>query len=510
MDRQGDKPRVDWIITIPSLVIILGLCGMFLVFNMRDTALLNQIFNGLTGTLGGAYHLYIFFILLLVIYVCFTPIGSIRLGEGKAQYSLFSWVSMLFCACIGSSILYWGLIEWAYYMGAPPFHLPPLSREAAELSVAYTFFHWGISGWATYSIAAVIIAFYHFTKKIPNLRISVSCGFSGQKSSRAPGKIIDIFVIIGLVAGVAVSIALGTPLIAAGLHQLFDIEPGILTNIIIAVFWACLFGASAISGIDRGIKILSNINTVIALALILFIFFAGNSSFIANNAVNSLGLMFQNYMYMSFYTDPIGKSGFPQAWTIFYWGWWISYIPVMGLFIAKISRGRSIREVLLGGTLLGSVGCWLFLAILGGYGLDLQLTGAADTVRTLSGQGDYTAIIALLDTLPFAKPVMACFIIVAFIFLATTCDSSAYILASISTRDITESMTPTKKLRLLWTIALIIWPIVLMIVGGLNAVKLSTLFGSIPIIFILSAMIWNFVRDARKMVRKDQVPTASG
>jgi BCCT family betaine/carnitine transporter len=497
-EQYTKKPGIDWIITIPSLIILAGICVLFLFLNTQDNTLLTKIFNTVTYTFGGIYHIYIFGVFIVLIYISFSKIGAIRLGEGPPQYSTFSWLSMLFCACIGSSILYWGLIEWAYYLSAPPFGFEPMSREAGEMSVSYAMFHWGISGWATYSIAAIIIAYYHFTKKIPNLRISVSCGFVRENGSEWLGKIVDIFVIIGLVAGVAVSIALGTPLIAHGLYYLFGIKPGLTTNILIAVFWACLFGASALSGIDRGIKVLSNVNTVIALAFILFVFFVGNSSFIGNNMVNSFGLMLQNYFSMSFYTDPIAKSGFPQDWTIFYWGWWLSYVPVMGLFIAKISRGRTIRQVAWGGTLLGSLGCWLFLAVLGGYGLDLQLAGVLDTVKILNESGDYAAIIALLDTLPGAKAVLFGFIVVAFIFLATTCDSSAYILASISTHDITNTMDPGKRTRLLWTISLIVWPIVLMAVGGLTTVKLCTVIGSIPIVFILFIMIRNFIKDTRR------------
>jgi BCCT family betaine/carnitine transporter len=495
----------DWSITIPGLLILIVLSLAFLFLDMKDAALIAGIFHTVTHAFGGVYQLYIVFLLGVISYLSFSKIGSIRLGSGPPQYSTFSWVSMLFCACIGSGILYWGLIEWAYYMMSPPFNMAPMSVEAGEIAVSYTLFHWGISGWASYSVAAIIIAYYYFTCKIPNLRISVSCGFSGGGSKELLGKIVDIFIIIGLSAGVAVSIALGTPMIAAGLQYLFGIEPGIKTNSIIAVFWACLFGASAISGIDRGIKVLSNVNTFIALLFIAYVFLAGASEFIGNNLINSVGLMLQNYVYMSFYTDPVGKSGFPQTWTVFYWGWWLSYVPVMGLFIAKISRGRTIREVALGGTLLGSLGCWLFLSVLGGYGLDLQITGRLDTTAVLQSRGDYAAILELLGTLPFAKPAIVTFMLVAFIFLATTCDSSAYILASISSKNISGSDDPSKRCRLLWSLALVIWPIVLMVVGGIDAVKLCSVLGSIPILFILTVMIRNFTRDARIFVKEKNI-----
>jgi BCCT family betaine/carnitine transporter len=498
-DTNGRIPSTDWAVTIPSLIIICLLCTLFLLLDMRDSSLLNRVFAGTTNHLGGFFHIYIAAVLVLLLYISFSKIGSIRLGDGPPEHSRASWFSMLFCACIGSSIMYWGLIEWAYYVIAPPFGYGPMSRAALEASVGYTMFHWGISGWATYSIAAVIIAFYYFVKKIPNLRISVSCGFTKETGKETLGNIVDIFVIVGLCAGVAVSIALGTPMITEGLHSIAGISTGLPVKIGITVLWSCLFGTSAIFGIDKGIKTLSNINSIIALGFIVFVFLAGASSFIFNNAVNSLGFMFQNYLFMSFSTDPIGKSGFPQDWTIFYWAWWFSYVPVMGLFIAKISKGRTIREVALGGTLLGSLGCWLFLTVLGGFGLEKQIAGIVDTAKNLQAAGDYAAIMSLLGTLPFSKIVISVFVIVAFIFLATTCDSSAYILASISTRNISGYAEPQRRIRLLWVIMIIVWPIILLIVGGLNVVKLCSVLGSLPILVILAFMIRNFMKDTRKI-----------
>ncbi|WP_162944335.1 BCCT family transporter [Paenibacillus aceti] len=503
MQTKGQKPQIDWSITIPSLLILLAISFFFLFANVSSNSLLSTIFELTTNVFGGIYQIYIFLVLLLLGYVSVSKIGNIRLGEGPPPHSTLSWGSMLFCSCIGSSILYWGLIEWGYYMMSPPFGLEPMSSQAAEISVGYTMFHWGLSGWATYAMAAVIIAFYYFVKKIPNLRISVACGFTKENGKEKFGKIVDTFVIIGLSAGVAVSAAIGTPMISQGLYHLFGIVPSLVGNIIIALFLAFLFGASAISGINKGVKFLSNFNSIIALGFILYVALAGSTSFIANNAANSLGVMLQNFSYMSFYTDPINKSGFPQNWTVFYWAWWISYVPIMGLFIAKISRGRTIRQVAVSTTIMGSVGSWLFQTVLGGYGIDKQLSGSVDTIGKLQAGGDYEAIIALLNSLPFGNIVIFAFIIITFIFLTTTCDSSAYILASIATKDITDDMDPSKFCRLLWSIAIIAWPIVLLIVGGIDAAKLCSVLGSIPILFIFYKMIRNFLKDVRKYIDSD-------
>ncbi|MCP1225957.1 BCCT family transporter [Sebaldella sp. S0638] len=493
-----EKLSIDRQIVIPSVLLIIILSVSFLFFNYKDKGILENIFNFVTEYLGGGYLIFIFSIILLLIYIVFTKIGDIKLGSFEPEHSTLSWISMLFCACIGSSILYWGLIEWAYYFMSPPFGMKKMSSGAAEASVAYTMFHWGISGWASYSIAAVIIGYYFYVKKIPSFKISVSCKFSDQKNESIAGKIVDIFIITGLVCGVAVSVTLGTPMISEGLKELFGIQPTVAGNIMIAIFWAGLFATSAVSGIDKGIKLLSNINSIMVVCFALFFLLAGSTTFILNNTVNSIGYMFQNFIKMSFYTDPVGKSSFPQQWTIFYWAWWISYMPIMGLFIANISKGRTIRQVVVGTTVFGSMGCWFLQSIFGSYALSLQISGQLDTVGIINKHGNYTAIMAILNTLPYSKIAIAVFIILSFIFLTTTCDSSAYILATISTRKIKIGQEPTKVSRLLWSIAIIILPVVLLIVGGINTVKLVSVLGSVPLLIILLKMIVNFIKDVKK------------
>ncbi len=495
--RSKDN-NIDYSIAIPGVLMILLLCLLFLFINATGEKALLTVFNLITFDLGGIYLIYVFIIICILIYIAATKTGSIKLGEGAPQYSNISWISMLFCACIGSSILYWGVIEWIYYFQSPPFGIEPFSAEAAELSIGYSMFHWGISGWATYCLAAIIIAYCFFVRKNTQFRISASCGMLGESKSRKKdilAKVIDVFVIVGLCSGVAVSIAIGTPMVAYGLNIMFNVPMSTLTNVFIAVFWAAIFSASALSGIDKGIKVLSNANSLIAIIFIAFIFIYGNTSFMFNNAVNSVGYMLQNYLRMSFYTDPVSQTGFPQTWTVFYWAWWISYVPVMGLFIAKISRGRTIRQVIIGTTVFGSLGCWMFQAVLSGYALNLQLTGILDSVAALKAGGDYATIMAILNTLPFPKAAIFVFVVLAFIFLATTCDSSAYILATIASKRISVYDEPGRLNRLIWCVTIILWPIVLIILGGMESVKLCSIIGSLPLLVIFGVMIYNFFKD---------------
>lgn len=502
-DGGPNQVQNDRKLMASGLVVLMILILSFLFIDRFDSGMLQDIFTFITDTFGGIYLIYLFAIVLILVFLACSRAGKIRFGDGPPQYGNVSWFSMLFCACIGSSILYWGMIEWAYYLDAPPFGFAPMSKEAALISVGYTMFHWGITGWAAYCMAALVIAYFFFVKQIPVFRISVSCNLKEGKRKRFLANLIDVFVIVGLCAGVATSIALGTPMVVQGLNVLFHVPVTIYTKVAVVVFWVILFSASAVSGVDRGIRILSNVNSMLALFFLLFVLCCGPTAFIINNTVNSLGTMLQNFIQMSFSTEPMG-DGFPQLWTVFYWAWWIAYVPVMGLFIAKISRGRTIRQVIIGTTLMGSLGCWFFQSVLGSYGLGLQLSGELDTVANLHTIGENGAIMAVLQTLPYPKLAVGIFVALSFVFLSTTCDSSAYILATITSRRITMDQEPPKRSRFIWSMTLIIWPIVLLIVGGLNVVKLCTIIGSIPMLFIFFRIIKNFLCELKGMISRQE------
>ena len=495
--KQG-VAETCWSVAGPSIGIVLAICVLFYFLQERGEGTLQSIYEAFNLRFGGVFLYAVFAILVIIAILIFTPIGKIKLGEGAPRYSTLSWFSMLFCACMGSSLLYWGLIEWAYYMQQPPFGILPMSGDAADWSVTYAMFHWGISGWGTYSLAAVIIAYFFFVRKIPAFSISASCGQIHNGERTGFGKILDIVIVVGLCAGVAISVALGTPLVAAGINRIFGWQESVLEYLLIIIFWAALFGVCAFKGMDGGVKTLANINSIIAIIFILCVFLLGNSTFIFNNITNGIGLMLQNFLRMSFYTDPRQINGFAQDWTMFYWEWWVAFVPVMGLFIAKISQGRTIRQVAGFSTLFGSLGCWAYMGILGSYGLEKQLSGALDTVAILESQGPYEAIMQILESLPFGTFFIAVFVVLAFIFLATTCDSSAYMLATVTAKRLTVDDEPKPICRLMWCIVIVLWPIVMLFTGGQNSVKLCSVLGSVALLFLVALMIVNFFKDVKR------------
>src|SRR5699024_9689001 len=286
-------------------------------------------------------------------------------------------------------------------------------------------------------------AYSFFNKKNNSLKISQSVkGALGKYSDGILGKAIDILVIWSLVGGLGTSLGLGVPMISAGIGHLLGIEQSVLLSILIMVIWAVIYITSASLGLYKGIKKLSNLNVYLALALALFVIIAGPTGFILTYFTDSFGIMAQNFLRMSFYTDAVNNSGFPQAWTVFYFAWFAATAPFMGLFIARISQGRTLKSLVLHILGWGSLGSWLYFGVFGGYTMNLQLTGKLDVLASMAEVGDAPTIIKVLETLPFSYLAILFFVILGFIFLATSLDSASYILASIASVKVGNGLEP--------------------------------------------------------------------
>ena len=262
--------------------------------------------------------------------------------------------------------------------------------------------------------------------------------------------------------------------------------------------WTAIFGTSVYLGLNKGIRVLADFNAVLALIALVFVFIAGPSLFILNISTNSIGLMFDNLFRMSFWMDPVANSGFPEDWTIFYWAWWIAYAPFVGLFVARISRGRTIRQVLLGQVLWGSLGCMAFFAVWGGYAIELDMSGSVDVAGFLETSGIPAAVVAVVGSLPGGTLTLFVFTVLCVIFLATTLDSAAYVLASISTKDLGGNADPARWNRFAWAFALAILSVGLITAGGVEAVQTSTIVAALPLIPVLIILQWSLFKWLRE------------
>ena len=530
-------PKVDKFIFWVALAVIVCFSLPLVLFPAEGKAVLGTVLSWSTKTLGWAYLWFTIAAFGILIYYAFGKYGHVRFGgpDARPEFSLASWVAMLFCAGIGASVMYWGTIEWAYYYSGPPFGIEPRTQEATEWAAMYGLFHWGFTAWAVYCIPTLPLAYLYWNRKRPVLRLSTACeGVIGKRAaSGVPGKVIDILFMFGLIGGVGTSIGLGTPMLSAGLAELFGFERSFGLDVVVIAIWGLIFGFSVYSGLEKGIKVLSDINLWLILVILGFTFLFGPTIFILDTFTNSIGLLVQNFVEMSFYVDPIGKADnfiqaasdgksyvdaggtFPEWWTIFYWAWWIAYAPFMGLFVARISRGRTIRELIAAEIIGGSLGCWIFFAVLGNTSMFFQLDGTLDLSQMVADGQAPEAIIATIVAvgdriLPLGVPLLAIFVVLAFIFGATTMDSSAYTLSTVATEEQGEPLEPARWHRFFWAIMLAVVSLSLMFAGGrdsLSALQSASVVVALPLMVVLIIMTMSFMRWLKEDHGEEGQPT---
>lgn len=512
------KNRVmDWTTFIGSVVVLLFAVIPMIVFPKASQEVITHLNKAISNSLGSVYLLLGLVIFGFVLYIAFGKYGNVTLGKAtdKPEFNDFSWASMLFCAGIGSDILYWGIIEWAYYYQVPPHDGKGMTDSALEYATTYGMFHWGPIAWAIYVLPALPIGYLVFVKKKPIFKISQACRpiLKGQ-TDKFLGKLVDIVFIFGLLGGAATSLALGVPLISAGIERLTGLDGhNMVMRTIILVLITLVFGISSYSGLKKGIQVLSDVNVWISFLLLGFVFIVGPTVFIMETTVTSFGNMLKNFFQMATWLEPFGGIGgrkdtnFPQQWTIFYWSWWIVYAPFIGLFIARISKGRTLKEIILGTIGYGTLGCMMFFGIFGNYAVYLQITGQFNVINFLNSHSAEATIIEVMHQLPFPNLTIILFLIAAFLFLVTTFDSASYILAAATQKEVVGE--PLRANRLFWAFALSLLPYSLMLVGGehaLDVLKTASILASAPLILIFVIMMISFMRtlngDRLKLERR--------
>ncbi|MFG6149791.1 BCCT family transporter [Halobacillus sp. B23F22_1] len=499
---------IDWGTFIGALILLFGVTIPLILFPEGGKEVVNQANTFVSGNFGVMYMIMGLLIFAFLLFVAFSKNGQIKLGdEGEEpEFNTFSWAAMLFAAGIGSSILYWAVIEWAYYYEGPPFGVEGGSQEAIQWSTAYGIFHWGPIAWAIYTLPALPIAYFYYVRKKPVLKVSEAVRpILGRRVEGPLGTIIDVLFMFGLMGGAGTTLALGTPMIAEGISDLTGVEVTLGLQAFIMLICTTIFAISAYSGLRRGIKVLSDINLWLSIFILAFIFFVGPTRFISETTFNSLGIIMDNFFKMATWMEPFANIGdfeetlFPESWTIFYWAWWLVYAPFVGLFVARISRGRTIRQMVLGTMIYGTLGCILFFGIMGNFGLYMQLTGQLDVIGFLDANGAPATIIEIMNQLPLAKFIVLIFTILAIIFLATTFDSSSYILAAVVQKKVEGE--PLRWNRLFWAFALCIMPLTLMFLGGLETLQTASIVGGFPLIFIMFLLAWSFMKASNTDIR---------
>lgn len=490
------KANVDWFVFSMTVMLLILVCG-FLIESEQAGQLISWTFSMITGQLGVIYIWITIATIIFLLAIAFGRFGATLLGPPteSPQFSLLSWASMLFAAGMGSTTLYWGAIEWAHYYQLPPFGIEAGSSAAAEWAVSYGVFHWSFGGWALYCLPSLAIAYVYHVKGSSQLRLSTACqGVLGVWVERWPGRVIDLFFMISLIGATSTGIGLSVPLISEVLTRVTGWPDNFTLKIWVMLFGTALFAISVYLGLEKGIKRLSLLNTFLTFMLLAFVLIVGPTLFILKTGTNSIGIVLQNYFRMMTWTDPVNNTGFVEAWTIFYWAWWIALGPFVGMFIAKISRGRTIRQVILGTIGYGSLGCVLVFTVLGNYALDMQLTGTLDVVGRLNDVGGAVTVIDIVMSLPLSSIVLPLFGVICFVFMATTYDSASYTLAASASHHLVATEEPTTIHRIFWAFALGALPIALVYLDGLEPLKTAAVAASLPLLVVYVLLACSLLR----------------
>ncbi|MEM9181853.1 MAG: BCCT family transporter [Pseudomonadota bacterium] len=495
-----DSRKLDVPIFVTAFLVVLFVCVPIMVWPQQAGGQIQQTYDWIAENFGLLYQWVVIGIVGFLGWIALSRHGEIRLGDPdeRPEFSHFGWVSMLFCAGVGAGLLYWATIEWGYYMATPPFGAEPNSEEAIAWATSYGLFHWGYIAWAIYALPTVAIAFPYYVKKVPYLRLSTSChSFWGAKGKDAIGaRIVDGVFMLALIGGAGTSMGLAVPMVSANLADAVGLERSFMLDVGVVAVCVALFAFSVYAGLEKGIKRLADLNVSAALIFLLFVLLAGPTLFILRVGTESIGFMLDNMFRMLTWTDPIARTRFVEDWTIFYWAWWIAFGPFVGVFITRISRGRTLRQLIGYMAVFGSLGAWAFYIVLGNYALFLDLNNVVP-VRDVLANGDPAAAIAsVIGELPLGPIAQVVFASISIIFIATTYDSASYALASAASAQMGVGDDPARWNRLFWALVLGLLPVALMAVdGGVKVIMSAVLVASLPLIIVAIMMCVNLGRS---------------
>lgn len=497
--------RIDWMITLAPFILIMALAGVLFVFPEQSNDIIGQIRFFFGDTLGIYYLVIGLGVLLVSIFLSFSKYGDVVLGEPneKPKYSFFAWGSMMFTCGLAADILFYSFAEWTMYATNP--HIAELG-SIADWAGVFPLFHWSFIPWAFYLVLAVVFGFMLHVRKRNRQRYSEACRPAiGKHADGILGRIIDLFALFALLAGTATTFSVATPLMAAIIVDLFGLTISRTVITIVILLVTCAVYTYAVLHGFKGISFLAKACIYLFFGLLLVVLLIGGQGrFIIENGFQSLGKMVQNFVELSTYTDPTRANNFPQDWTIYYWAYWMVWCIAAPFFIGNISRGRTIKQTILGGYIFGVGSTIVSFVILGNYGLGLQVSGGADFIAQYAADGDlYGLILSIINTMPASKIILVITILCMIAFYATSFDSIAYTAACYSYKRLGENEHPHKMIELLWCILLIVLPIALVFSeSSMNNIQSVSIISAFPIGVIMIIMIGGFIKDIKKYVEE--------
>lgn len=478
-----------------------AICIAIVVWGVFAPDQLNGFTTSVTGVIynqfGWFYTLVIIALIGFCIYMMFSRFGNVKLGkdDDEPDFSLPAWFAMLFSAGMGIGLMFFTTAETISHAFIKSPNAEPGSEQAILESLQYTSLHWGFHGWGLYAVVALIFAYFKFRVGAPGLISATMEPLFGKKAMRGPvGQVIDTLAIFATVAGVASTLGFGSAQINSGLTYLFNAPDAFWFQLLILIVATVVFIASAWSGIGNGIKYLSSINLWLAVILLLGLFTVGPTTYIINMFVTTIGNYAGNFIQMSFDLKPVNESqrGWVNDWTIFYWAWWISWAPFVGMFIARVSKGRTIREFIIGVLIAPTLVTFIFFAVFGGSALNLEQHGIAK----LSSLATETVTFGMFEHYPLGAILSFLTIIVIAIFFITSADSATFVLGMFSTGG---QLNPSNIVKIAWGLLLSAMAAIVMYSGGLDGFQNMLIIAALPFSIILILMVVSFYKTIKKI-----------
>ncbi|MGE4503072.1 MAG: BCCT family transporter [Thiomicrospira sp.] len=497
---DSKKIQINPPVFISSAVLTLTLVFYTVFFNDSANALFSATLGWISAQLGWFYVLAVAGFLVFITIAALSRFGNVKLGteHSKPEFTNLSWFAMLFSAGMGIGLMFFGVAEPVMHYVSPPVG-DPETAEAARQAMRITFFHWGVHAWAIYAIVAMSLAYFAFRHNMPMTIRSSLYPLIGERIHGPIGHAVDTFAVLGTLFGVATSLGFGVMQINAGLNYLFDVPISVMTQLLLIVVITAIATVSVALGLAGGIRRLSILNMLFAAILLAFVLIAGPTVFQLQTLVQNTGMYISDLLNMTFNLYAYEPTDWIGGWTLFYWGWWIAWAPFVGMFIAMVSKGRTIREFVLG-VLLVPVGfTFMWMTFFGGTALHMirvqGITALADAVAADTS----VALFQFLEYLPFSSisAVIATLLIIT--FFVTSADSGSLVVDRLTSGGKGES--PTWQ-RIFWALIQGVLAAGLLLVGGLGALQTATIASAFPFVVIMIFMAWGLMRSLRLDVAK--------
>lgn len=497
-DSSQEKVRVNKIPFYGSVIGIITFALWAMFFTESASSLIGKALTWISSTFGWFYFLAIFVYLLFVIVVAISPWGKIRLGQEhtRPEFNIVTWAAMLFAAGIGIDLIFFCIVEPVTQFMAPPVDMGA-DGDAARNAIKITLFHWGLSGWGVYTLVGMALAFFSYRHGLPLAIRSALYPVFGKKIYGPIGHTVDIAAVLGTVFGIATSLGIGLIQLNYGLNHVFGVPEGLTTQVVLAIVVIVFAAISAVTGVEKGIRRLSEFNMLMALLLMLFVLFVGETRFLLNALVLNIGDYFSDFVSMSFNTYAFDQpTDWLNAWTLFFWAWWIAWGPFVGLFLARISRGRTIGEFVAGTLILPLSFMIVWMSVMGNSAIDMVMNGAQEFgQQAMDNPG--SAIYIFLESIPWAGLTTIIVSILAFVFFITSGDSGSLVLSNLTSVLKDPYSDAPAWMRIMWASIIGLLTIALLLADGLTALQSAVVVTGLPFAVVLCLMMLGLFKALR-------------